>query len=229
MTPTPTPPEIRRARLDRAAAYGVAIGAAVICLVLRLLLDGQFRGDVVLLLFVPALLASAAVGGLGPTLLAGALSLLFSFGVFGFQALDDPEAVVSVVVFIALTLAIGLIGSRLLHSSQAIREFVADAQTREAHLQSILDTVPDAMIVIDERGLIQSFSSAAERQFGWAAAEVIGTNVSVLMPAPYRTAHDGYLDRYITTGERRIIGIGRVVVGARKDGTTFRWSCPLAK
>lgn len=221
MPPTPTPPEIRRARLDQAAAYGVAIGAAGICLAFRLLLDGQSRGDLDLLLFVPALLASAAVGGLGPALLAGALSMLLSFGVFGFQTLDEPGAVVTVGVFVALTIAIGLIGSRLLHSSRTIREFVADAQTREAHLQSILDTVPDAMIVIDERGLIQSFSSAAERQFGWAAAEVIGKNVSVLMPAPYRTAHDGYLGRYITTGERRIIGIGRVVVGERKDGTTF--------
>ncbi|WP_430421119.1 sensor histidine kinase [Phenylobacterium sp.] len=221
MPQTPTPREIRRTRLNQAAAYGVAIGAAGICLAFRLLLDGQFRGDVVLLLFVPALLAAAAVGGLGPTLLAGAISLLLSFGVFGFQTLGEPGVAVTVAVFIALTVAIGLVGSRLLHSSRTIREFVADAQTREAHLQSILDTVPDAMIVIDERGLIQSFSSAAERQFGWVAAEVIGKNVSVLMPAPYRTAHDGYLGRYITTGERRIIGIGRVVVGERKDGTTF--------
>jgi two-component system sensor kinase FixL len=124
-------------------------------------------------------------------------------------------------VFLALTLAIGLMGSRLLRSNRAIREFVADANAREAHLQSILDTVPDAMIVIDEHGIMQSFSSAAERQFGWAAAEVVGKNVDILMPEPYRTQHDGYLARYLTTGERRIIGIGRVVVGERKDGTTF--------
>ena len=92
---------------------------------------------------------------------------------------------------------------------------------REAHLQSILDTVPDAMIVIDESGLIRDFSPAAERMFGWHAAEVAGENVKVLMPDPYRSAHDGYLERYYRTGERRIIGKGRVVVGERKDGSTF--------
>jgi two-component system sensor kinase FixL len=96
-----------------------------------------------------------------------------------------------------------------------------DALAREAHLQSILDTVPEAMIVIDERGAMESFSSAAERLFGYSAAEAIGRNVRILMPAPYRENHDGYLQRYKTTGERRIIGIGRVVVGQRRDGSTF--------
>jgi two-component system sensor kinase FixL len=77
------------------------------------------------------------------------------------------------------------------------------------------------MIVIDEQGVIQSFSSAAERLFGFTAAEAIGRNVSKLMPSPYKEAHDAYLQRYLRTGERRIIGIGRVVVGARRDGSTF--------
>jgi len=91
----------------------------------------------------------------------------------------------------------------------------------EAHLRSILETVPDAMIVIDEDALIQSFSAAAERQFGYAPPEVVGRNISMLMPQPYRAQHDGYMARYRATGERRIIGIGRVVVGQRKDGSTF--------
>jgi len=77
------------------------------------------------------------------------------------------------------------------------------------------------MIVIDERGVMQSFSVAAERLFGFTADEAIGQNVKVLMPSPYRGNHDGYLHRYLTTGERRIIGVGRVVVGQRKDGSTF--------
>ena len=91
----------------------------------------------------------------------------------------------------------------------------------EAHLRSVLETVPDAIIVIDDRGLIQSFSPAAERLFGYTATQVIGQNVKMLMPEPYRGEHDGYLDRYRRTGERRIIGIGRVVIGRRADGSTF--------
>ena len=94
-------------------------------------------------------------------------------------------------------------------------------RTREAHLRSILDTVPDAMIVIDKKGVIQSFSSAAERMFGTTGDEVIGRNVSSLMPAPDSARHDGYLKRYDTTRERHIIGIGRIVTGQRRDGTTF--------
>ncbi len=91
----------------------------------------------------------------------------------------------------------------------------------EAHLRSILDTVPEAMVVIDEAGAITSFSAAAERLFGYTGAEVSGRNVRMLMPTPDREAHDGYISNYLTTGERRIIGYGRVVTGLRKDGTTF--------
>ncbi|HEX7073830.1 MAG TPA: PAS domain S-box protein [Hyphomicrobiaceae bacterium] len=92
---------------------------------------------------------------------------------------------------------------------------------REARLQSIIETAPDAIITIDAKGIMESFSPAAERLFGYSAAEAIGQNVNILMPSPYREAHDGYLERYLRTGERRIIGIGRVVDGRRKDGTVF--------
>jgi two-component system, LuxR family, sensor kinase FixL len=99
----------------------------------------------------------------------------------------------------------------------------AEIALRESELRwrSIVETVPDAIIVIDAAGIIQSFSPAAERLFGYAAGEVVGHNVKMLMPQPYRDAHDGYLARYMRTGERRIIGIGRIVVGQRKDGETF--------
>jgi two-component system, LuxR family, sensor kinase FixL len=92
---------------------------------------------------------------------------------------------------------------------------------REALLRSILDTVPDGMVVIDERGIIQSFSAAAERMFGYTADEVCGRNVSLLMASPYQENHDSYLARYLATGERRIIGLTRVVTGRRKDGSVF--------
>ena len=97
----------------------------------------------------------------------------------------------------------------------------AALKAREAHLRSILETVPDAMVVIDEQARIQSLSAAAVRLFGYEPSEVIGKNVKLLMPAPYQEQHDSYLQRYLRTGERRIIGTGRVVVGQRKDGSTF--------
>ena len=209
-----TPHPSSRAGFGWAAGYAAALAASAACLGFRVLLNGFFHNDLVFLLFVPALLAAAAVGGFWPTMAAGALSILFSLAVIGFGAIGDPEVLLRAGVFVALALAIGGGGERL-------RRTANDARARTAHLQSILDTVPDAMIVIDERGMIQSFSSAAERQFGWVAAEVLGRNVNLLMPDPYRTQHDEYLERYLTTGERRIIGIGRVVVGERKDGSTF--------
>jgi two-component system sensor kinase FixL len=97
----------------------------------------------------------------------------------------------------------------------------AALEESEALLRSILETIPDGMVVIDEHGIVQSFSATAERMFGYTAAEVCGRNVSMLMPSPYRESHDGYLARYLATGERRIIGLGRVVTGARKDGSVF--------
>ncbi len=92
---------------------------------------------------------------------------------------------------------------------------------RESRLQAIFETLTDAVVIIDERGLIEFFSGTAERMFGYAAAEVTGRNVSILMPSPYHERHDDYLQHYIDTGKKRIIGIGRVVVALRKDGTTF--------
>jgi len=116
------------------------------------------------------------------------------------------------------------LGAFLLKDQRAGRQLrVASEQLAisHAHLRSILETVPDAMVVIDERGMIQSFSAAAERLFGFTTSEVQGRNVSSLMPAPYRHEHDGYLGHYLATGERKIIGVGRIVVGQRKDGGTF--------
>lgn len=111
--------------------------------------------------------------------------------------------------------------AKIIHDVTAHRAEQRALQRREEHLKSILATVPDAMVVIDEKGIILSFSHAAERLFGYSEAEVTGKNVSLLMPSPDRERHDSYLERYMKTGVPRIIGIGRIVTGLRADGSTF--------
>ncbi|HEY0112036.1 MAG TPA: PAS domain S-box protein [Allosphingosinicella sp.] len=203
----------RRPGLALAAAVcGVALGGGA-----RALSWETFGIGAGGLFFVPAVVAAAAIGGLWPGLLAcllGAGAILL-FG--GFEA----TAAAAAALFLAVGAAVSLGGEWFQRSGARTAAALGELSDREAHLRSILDTIPDAMIVIDEAGLIRSFSPAAERLFGWTAAEAEGRNVSILMPSPHREAHDGYLERYYRTGERRIIGIGRVVVGERKDGSTF--------
>ena len=117
----------------------------------------------------------------------------------------------------------GVIHSVLQNNSDitGLRRAQDEIARREAHLRSILDTVPEAMVVIDENGSVTSFSVAAAQLFGYRPDEVIGQNVKMLMPEPYRAEHDGYIDRYLNTGEARIIGYGRVVKGLTKDGAIF--------
>jgi two-component system sensor kinase FixL len=205
----------------RLRGYAVAILATAACVAARLALDPVFHDKAAFLLFVPGLMVAALAGGLGAALLATALALAFNASLVGPELLGDPQNVIGAILFAVLGVASGVAGQRLRRNAQRARQALQDIAASEAHLQSILATVPDAMIVIDEHGIMQSFSAAAERQFGWSAAEALGRNVSMLMPNPYRDAHDGYLQRYLATGERRIIGIGRVVVGERKDGSTF--------
>ena len=97
----------------------------------------------------------------------------------------------------------------------------ASSLKSESHLRSILATVPDAMVVIDETGHMLSFSAAAERMFGYSEAEMLGENVSILMPSPDRERHDSYLENYARTGQRKIIGVGRVLTARHREGYTF--------
>lgn len=115
-----------------------------------------------------------------------------------------------------------LIGyARVVHDVTDRRAAEISLARRERHLESILATVPDAMIVINPAGKMLSFSAAAERLFGYSEVAVVGKNVSMLMPSPDRERHDDYIRRYLETGVPRIIGMGRVVTGLRSDGSTF--------
>ncbi len=93
--------------------------------------------------------------------------------------------------------------------------------TSEERWRSVIDSAVDAIVVIDCRGIIEVFNRSAERMFGYGEAEVLGQSINLLMPAPYRDEHDGYIVNYVRTGQKKIIGIGREVVGQRRDGATF--------
>jgi two-component system sensor kinase FixL len=201
--------------------YGIAVGAIVLALLLRVALWSELVGQASYIFFIPAILAGSAFGGWGPGILATGLGLASGlFLVISERALTNSE-VVNAVVFALVGVGASWRGDLLRRSRLAAAASADAAIAGEAHVKSILETIPDAMIVIDDQGMMQSFSAAAERLFGYTAAEALGKNVKMLMPSPYRSDHDGYLQRYKTTGERRIIGIGRVVVGERKDGSTF--------
>lgn len=201
------------------SALAVAVIGAALALAVRLAMTPIMEDRVAFLFFMPAVVLAAALGGLVPGALATALGAAGGLYITWTEQLSGDLA--SAAVFLVIGLGISA-GGEMFQTMRARAATVnADLRAREAHLSSILATVPDAMVVIDERGTMHSFSHAAERLFGWSAAEAIGQNVKILMPSPYREAHDGYLARYMATGERRIIGIGRVVVGERRDGSTF--------
>lgn len=197
-----------------ASTYG---GAALACVLAALIAAALRLGAPdfsPFILLAPVICGAALLGGFGPGLTATAIGV--SVGL-----LIAPRGGVEAAVFGFLGICIALAGDWLVRSRRSGDRTAQALAQREAHLRSIYDTAPDALIVIDENGVIQSYSTAAERMFGWSAFEIIGRNVKMLMPNPFREAHDGYIDHYLDTGERRIIGIGRIVVGERKDGSTF--------
>lgn len=204
-------------RFEGRAGYLLAVAAVGVVFVLRLALHSTLGDTATFILFVPVILVATIAGGMGPGLLAFALSLVGAIYIAG----AGPTLPVQVAVFGLVGLAIAWMGGMLHHARRALDKSEEVLKGREAHLRSILDTVPDATVVIDEQGHITSFSAAAVRQFGYTEAEVLGHNVHILMPEPYHREHDGYIQRYLATREKRIIGVDRVVVGRRKDGSTF--------
>ena len=159
--------------------------------------------------------------------LTGSVAVLAALGLLALALI--PESAVSsgvrlvaaVATAAVVVVCLWLLSRELVATKARAKELADTLLERDTHLQSILDTVLDAMVVIDVDGKMLSFNGSAVRQFGYAPDEVLGQNVSMLMPSPYREHHDGYMDRYLATGEKRIIGVDRVVVGRRKDGSTF--------
>jgi two-component system sensor kinase FixL len=224
-----SPRDPARAMPERAtASYLLALGLVALAFIVRALVGPTLGNQALYLFLMPSVLIAGIAGGWGPGLSATALSVglhLYTTGEYA-NLIDRHGPLFGVelaraLTFISLGIGIAWFGERLRFARTSIALSEQDAAAREAHLKSILETVPDAMIVIDEHGIMQSFSAAAMRLFGYAPEEVLGKNIKMLMPSPYREGHDGYLARYLKTGERRIIGIGRVVVGERKGGSTF--------
>jgi two-component system sensor kinase FixL len=216
---------------SRLRAYGFAVVCTLIAYLVRTVLDLTLASRPTFSLFSFAVMTAAVFGGVGPAIFAMTLSVVvvdvFIFnpnGVFAFS----PRDLIELVLFV--TIASGMIGlTRLAFGAARRAEAALDRQSQlserllaeEATQRAILATIPDAMVVIDAKGMVQSFSNTAEKLFGYEAVEVIGKNVKMLMPQPFRDEHDGYIGRFNRTGEARIIGRGRTVTALKKDGTTF--------
>lgn len=212
------------ARLARAGPVAAGL-AAILVVVLgaagRVALDPLLGQRSTFLFFIPAVVIAAAMAGLWPGIFAVGLGIAAGLALDWLSGGIDAGSLVSAAAFALVGSFVSTGGEWFQRARRRADAINRDIAQREAHLRSILETVPDAMVVIDEAGLIRDFSHAAERLFGWTAQEVAGRNVSLLMPSPYREEHDSYLQRYYRTGERRIVGVGRVVVGERRDGSTF--------
>lgn len=209
--------------------YVVTTAFVLVIFVVRYTLQDQLPSSAVGLLFTPAILVAAMLGGLMPGLFATLLSAPAIFYLTAQRADSSAVSIINTLLFVVIGCIVAWLGGLLHRERRRNAEAEAALERREAQLRSILDTVPDATITIQPNGTITTFNRAAVRQFGYEPDEVIGKNVSMLMPSPYREQHDGYLSRYMATGEKRIIGKDRVVVGQRKDLSTFPMSLAVGE
>lgn len=206
--------------LTRQAAALAFVGAAF---AIRYSLSPLFGANAPYLQFFPAVLLASWYGGFAAGItatLASAASISWFLPPDG-MAIGSLADGISLAFFIAIGAAIATINGRLRVARDRARHDAALATSRAERLAAIINTSVDGIIVIDRSGIVEAFNPGAERLFGYSAADVIGQNVSVLMPSPFREQHDGYLERYQKSGKAAIIGVGREVRGRRRDGSTF--------
>lgn len=209
----------RDAAISSARDLLVLAGLAAVLVVGALTLPARVSIDGFLLLFPPVVAVAAIWRGVVATTVVAVLGLLLILA--GLPAPRDTFPTAAVWLYLSFSAIAAFFGEWALRRRREREALVRVLEEREAHLRSIFDTAPEAMIVINHEGVVQSYGLSAERMFGWRAEDVLGRNISMLMPQPYREHHNEYLNRYLSTGEKRIIGIGRIVVGERKDGSQF--------
>ncbi|MGD9964956.1 MAG: PAS domain S-box protein [Hyphomonadaceae bacterium] len=202
----------------RGPAYALTAAACVLAMGAAAGLRMSWPETPPFMIFAAVVVAASLLGGAGPGVLATLLGLL---GAVALERIGAPFGPVAALVFASIGAAAALLGAWAERRRRAGEEASVALAAREAHLRSIFDTAPEAMIVINEQAIVQSYGASAERMFQWRAAEIVGRNINLLMPQPFRDQHDSYVQRYLQTGDRRIIGVGRIVVGRRKDGSTF--------
>jgi PAS domain S-box-containing protein len=204
--------------------YGVALGGFAFVVLLRYLFRDALGVNLPYLQFYPAIMVAAWWGGLGPGVLTTALSALVAMYFFlqpeGF-AVGGLVDVTALGVFAATGLVISWLTHRLHRAEDARRLEAGTAVARAERLDAILNMTVDGIIVIDAMGRIEAFNRGAQELFGYPEEEVLGRNVSILMPSPHHEQHDSYLEQYLRTGDAKIIGIGREVTGRRRDGAVF--------
>jgi len=204
--------------------YAVAVAALGAALLFRYLFRESLGLKVPYLQFYPAIIVAAWYGGAGPGLLTTALSTLaamyFLLPPDG-MSVTDPTDVLSLVVYVATGGVISWLNHRLHSAERGQRTAAEAAVARAERLDAILNMTVDGIIVIDSRGRIEAFNRGAQDLFGYPEDEVLGRNVSILTAPSHHEQHDAYLERYLTTGDAKIVGVGREVTGRRRDGTVF--------
>lgn len=167
-----------------------------------------------------AVLATIAAIGIAASLLVHLAAL----------SLSAPEEWLWFFIGVLLATAV-VVAANLAHRKEAAALARSEEQNRQIteRLQSVVDNAHDAIITIDAHGQIETFNKAAARIFGYDPDEVLGRNVNMLMPSPYRESHDGYLHNYLTTGTAKIIGTGREVEARRRDGVVFPIDLSIAE